>query len=64
MKVLIRSMIREAPTKDDKTPMIKLCPANFLKVCHSVLKPLSKIRQGRKMDNMALGSTLLIRCVA
>jgi hypothetical protein len=57
-------MIREAQTNEDNTPSIKLWPANFLKVCHSVLNALSKIRQGRKIARIALGSTLVIKCVA
>ena len=54
-------MIREAQTKEDKTPSIKLCPASFLKVCHSVLKALSKIRHGKKIARMPLGSTFVIK---
>lgn len=54
---LIMIIIREAPTKDDKTPITRLWLASFLKVCHSVLKPLSKIRQGKKRANIALGWT-------
>ena len=57
-------MIREAQTKEDKTPSIKLCPASFLKVCHSVLNALSKIRHGKKIARMPLGSTFVIKCVA
>lgn len=58
------SMINEAQTNEERIPIIKLCPASFLKICHSVLNALSKIRQGRKIERMAFGSTLLIRWVA
>lgn len=40
MRSLMMIMMTEAPTKDESTPMIKLCPANFLKMCHSVLNAL------------------------
>ena len=61
MNTLRMIMMREAQTKEDKTPSIKLCPASFLNVCHSVLKALSKIRHGKKIARMPLGSTFVIK---
>lgn len=54
-------MMRKALTKVDRIPRIKLCPASFLKICHSVLKTLSKIRTGRKIAKIPLGLAVLMR---
>lgn len=43
------SIMSSAPTTDDRTPIMRLCPINFLKTCHSVLNAPSKIKIGRKM---------------
>lgn len=50
-------IITDAPNNDESTPIIKLCPAIFLNVCHYVLKALSKIRHGKKIARIPFGST-------
>jgi hypothetical protein len=44
----------------DNIPMIRLWGASFLKICHSVLKALSKMRTGRKIARMPVGLAELI----
>jgi hypothetical protein len=45
----IANMIRNGPTTDDRTPIMRLWPINFLKTCHSVLKAPSKMSIGKNM---------------
>lgn len=45
----------------ERIPMIKLWAANFLKMCHSVLKAVSKSKTGRKIARIPEGFAVLIK---
>jgi hypothetical protein len=55
MNIFMKNIIKVAPTTEESTPMMRLCPANFLNTCHSVLKALEKIIQGRNIAKIPLG---------
>jgi hypothetical protein len=55
MMSLILSMISKLPRNTQGNANIKVCPNCFLKMCQSALKPLSKIRIGRKIIRMPWG---------
>jgi hypothetical protein len=56
MIALIENMIIEAPTNTAGNAKIKICIACFLKMYQSELNALSKIKGGRKINSMPLGS--------
>lgn len=53
-------MMKVALTKLERMPKMRLWPASFLKMCHSVRNELSKIRTGRKIARIPVGLAELI----
>lgn len=59
----MRSMIKVALTIVERIPSIKLWAASFLKMCHSGLKELSKIKTGKNIASIPQGLAELIRLI-